>query len=332
VLLATIVLATGWVAWVAYRLGEPHADWEGEAVVVELPRGMDAASMLERLNEAGVVRHPTLLRVWLAVRGGATGLKAGEYRFDRPVSDLSALDKLQRGEVLLHPVTVPEGLDLEEVAGRLSDAGFGDRIRLLEAFRNASLVEDLDAEAADLEGYLYPDTYHLPGSETPSGITGAMTARFREVIGTDYTERARAVGLSVREAVTLASLIEKETSVPDERGRISRVFHNRLARGMRLQCDPTVIYALKRAGRPVALLSYRDLEFDSPWNTYKVEGLPPGPICSPGRASLEAATDPAEGNDLYFVASPGGGHTFSSDHRSHLKAVREWRRYQRSSR
>jgi UPF0755 protein len=207
----------------------------------------------------------------------------------------------------------------------------GDEEELLSAFRRTAPLAEIDPRAEDLEGYLFPETYHLPKGRSAESIANTLVERFKETTGPGYAEAAAAAGLTLREAVTLASLIEKETSRPEERGRISRVFHNRLRLGMRLQCDPTVIYALGRAGRPVARLSRADLEFDSPWNTYRATGLPPGPICSPGRASLEAAVRPAAGNDLYFVAAPGGGHTFSADLASHLLAVRRWRERQRLS-
>jgi len=159
-----------------------------------------------------------------------------------------------------------------------------------------------------------------------------MVGRFREQIDADYLVAAQRVGLDLREAVTLASMIEKETSLPEERGRVSRVFHNRLASGMKMQCDPTVRYALHRAGREPARLSLRDLQVDSPWNTYRQRGLPPGPIASPGAASLLAAVHPSDGAELYFVASPDGGHRFSDSLEAHTRAVAEWRSYLRSSR
>jgi len=317
-------------AWWALRA--PYSGWQGERVVVDLPRGMDAGSMLAALREAGVIRSERLAKAWLVARGGGDRLRAGEYEFDHPLSTFEVVAKLTRGEVLLHPVTVPEGFDLEEVAARIAAAGFGQPEELVEAFRSAEIVRDLDPEATDLEGYLFPDTYLLPRGEPPARIAEALVGRFKDLAGPDYAERAAAAGLTVREAVTLASLIERETSVPEERRRISRVFHNRLLGGMRLQCDPTVLYALKRAGRPVGRLTYADLDIESPWNTYRVVGLPPGPICNPGLESLNAAVEPERGNDLYFVASPTGGHRFSSDLESHLEAVRDWRRHQRASR
>ena len=325
-----LAIAAAGAAWVGWELHTPHPVPAEDGVVVDLPRGMDAGSMLGRLHDAGVIRNPRVIRAWLMLRGGADDLKAGEYAFREPLSALEVVDKLSRGEVLLHPVTVPEGFDLAETATRLAAAGFGDAGELLAAFRDTDGIRSIDPEAEDLEGYLFPDTYFLPRGETPERIARTLVDRFKKATGPDYGTRAQAVGLTLREAVILASMIEKETSVPDERWRISRVFHNRLKGGMKLQCDPTVIYALEREEKKVGRLTYADLEFDSPWNTYRVYGLPPGPICSPGLDSLDAAVHPREGADLYFVASPDGGHRFSSNLHAHLEAVRQWRRHQRS--
>jgi len=163
-------------------------------------------------------------------------------------------------------------------------------------------------------------------------IARTLVQHFMDVTGPEFIEEAASIGLGLRGAVTLASMIEKETSVGEERPRISQVFHNRLQRGMRLECDPTVIYAIERAGHSVKRLTYADLRFDSPWNTYVVRGLPAGPIANPGRESLLAALRPSAGRDLYFVAAPQGGHRFSPNHAAHLRAVADWRRYVRSSR
>jgi UPF0755 protein len=327
---AVAVVAVG--AWCWHQLGEPWAGWAGAEVIVDLPRGLAAGAMLDTLADAGVLRRPALARAWLVLSGRAGTLQAGEYRFDAPGSAFQVLERLAEGDVLLHAVTLPEGLVLDEIAARFAAAGVAEHDALLAAMQGNGPVRDLAPEVPDLEGFLYPDTYHFPRGESPERIVETMVARLRVELGKGYAERAKAVGLSVAEAVTLASLIELETSVPEERSRISRVFHNRLERGMRLQCDPTVIYAWHRRGEPVERLLSGHLEVDSPWNTYKVRGLPPGPIGAPGRQSLEAAVQPGEGDDLYFVAAPGGGHRFSRDLASHQRAVREWRRYLRSSR
>jgi UPF0755 protein len=328
---AVLVAAAG-SAWIGRALYTPWAGWGGPAIEVVLEPGLPAGTMVRRLEEAGVIRSAGLAKAWLWYTGDASRLHAGEYRFERPASLPEVLDRLVRGDVLLHPVTVPEGWTLDRVAERFATAGFGTREALLTAFADPTAIRDWDAEAVDLEGYLFPETYHFPRGTAPGAIAASMVARFREVVGASFPDRARAAGLDVRDAVTLASLIEAETSLPEERPRVSRVFHNRLERGMRLECDPTVQYALARAGRPTERLTYRDLTFDSPWNTYRVAGLPRGPICSPSWPSLEAAVSPAPGSDLYFVAAPGGGHVFSRDLASHVRAVAAWRVYSRSSR
>jgi UPF0755 protein len=202
----------------------------------------------------------------------------------------------------------------------------------VETFSDPEMIRDLDPEAIDLEGYVFPDTYHFPRGEKPTRIVSALVQRFRDVMGDEFIEEADETGLGLRRAVILASMIEKETSLPDERERISGVFHNRLERGMKLECDPTVVYALEQAGRDVGRLTYQDLKFNSPWNTYAVAGLPRGPIANPGRESLLAALRPRAGKELYFVAAPGGGHQFSNDLAAHLRAVAVWRRHVRSSR
>lgn len=322
---------TGWI-WVSSEMHRVHASWDGPFVDVDLAAGLSASAMLTRLGELGVVRRPGLVRRWLSLRGGAEELQAGEYRFERPASALEVLARLRQGDVLLHSVTVPEGLMLEQVAERIAEVGLAGGRELIEAFRNPAPIRDLDPQAEDLEGYLYPETYRFPKGTSAARIASAMVERFRDFAGEDYVAAAATRGLDLRQAVTLASMIERETSVAGERGRISRVFHNRLQRGMRMQCDPTVLYALHRAGRSVERLTYRDLEFESPWNTYVVSGLPPGPIANPGRLSLEAAVAPDPGNDIYFVAAPGGGHRFSPTLEAHLKAVAAWRRYSSSSR
>jgi UPF0755 protein len=331
-LVVVMLAGAGVVGWAYLALNRPHAAWEGASVDVVVPSGISARETFGRLAEAGVMAHPRLLARWIALRGGGGAIHAGEYRFDQPASALEVLARLEIGDVLLHAVTIPEGLDLIEIAERLEQEEFGQREALLATFRDPELIIERDGDATDLEGYLYPETYHFPRGASAGTIARAMVERFWEEVGEDFPERATAVGLTLREAVTLASMIERETSVPDERGKISRVFHNRLDRRMRLQCDPTVIYALRREGREVGKLTYRDLEFDSPWNTYVSYGLPPGPIASPGKASLDAAVAPDDGRELYFVAAPEGGHRFSTTLDAHLEAVAVWRRYSRSSR
>lgn len=326
----TVALVAG--TWFRQSMYAPYSAWEGDQVIVDLPQGMSAGAMLHNLADHGVIRDPSLVSLWLRWSGGDEELCAGQYGFDEPVSPVEVIRRLRKGEVMLHPVTLPEGLNLEEAASRIADAGLGDLEQMIAVFRDPGLIIDLDPSATDLEGYIFPDTYLFPRDESPAAIAQTLVTRFREVAGDDFATRAAEAGLTMRQAVTLASMIEKETSLPEERRRISRVFHNRLDRNILLQCDPTVIYALRRAGRNVVKLSTRDLEFESDWNTYIRHGLPPGPICSPGKGSLDAAVNPEAGQELFFVASPDGGHEFSTDLHSHRKAVKVWRDYLRSSR
>jgi UPF0755 protein len=331
--LAVAACALAAAAWssVWRTLHVPYAGWEGPQTIVLLEPGLDAGSVLRKLADAGVLRRPRVVRAWLALRGRSGRLHAGEYRFSEPATAVEVVRRLERGDVLLHEVTIREGLVLDETAARFAEAGFGPVGALLAAFRDPAPIAEIDPHATDLEGYLFPETYRFPRGERPERIVAAMVRQFRDATGGDYAKRAAALGLDVRAAVILASLIEMETPVAAERSRIARVFHNRLARGMKLECDATVRYALRRAGRPAVPLTYEDLRFDSPWNTYRAGGLPPGPIASPGRESLLAAVSPQAGADLYFVAAPGGGHRFSTSLAAHLRAVAEWRAYSRSS-
>lgn len=332
--LLTAVLAGGTLTgWFVHQLHRRYAGWTGDHVDVVLAPGMSASAVLKRLAEARVLERPRIARAYLSWTGGGAELQAGEYRFHEPSGPLDVLARLREGDVLLHEVTVPEGLDLEQVADLVAAAGFAGSETLLAAFAQTSSIAKHDPDATDLEGYLFPDTYRFSRDAGADAIADRMVRQFERAVGDDYAARAKMAGLTVREAVTLASLIEEETSVPDERRRISAVFHNRLARRVPLQCDPTVRYALKREGRPVDKLYSKHLQFDSPYNTYRYPGLPPGPIANPGKASLDAAVEPIESRELYFVALPGrGGHAFSETLEQHNRAVARWRAYLRSSR
>jgi UPF0755 protein len=334
-LLALVSIVGSALAW--SELNRPYAGWPGaetggDPVVVLLQRGESAGAMIGHLADHGVVRSPRLLRTWVRLAGEADNLRAGEYAFSEPVTPLEVIETLRSGKVLLHPVTIPEGLSLPETAARLAEGTFGEQQRFLEVMLEADLALPFDPDAEDLEGYLFPDTYLFPRTATELEIVTTMVRRFREVVGPDYPGADVENDLTFRQAVTLASLIEKETPFSGERNRISRVFHNRLRIGMKLQCDPTVTYALRRDNREVGTLTYKDLEYPSPFNTYHAAGLPPGPIASPGRDSLQAAVNPAEGREIYFVAAPEGGHRFTNRLEDHLKAVREYRNWIKGSR
>jgi UPF0755 protein len=256
--------------------------------------------------------------------GQARRLKAGEYRFDHEMTPLEVLDKLARGDVYLLTLTFREGLTIAEMAQVFESHGFGPAQTFVAAAADASLVHDFDPDAKDLEGYLFPETYSLPrGSDAPR-VVRAMVDRFRHVATPALRQAGAGLGFNVRQLVTLASLVEKETAKPEERPLVAAVYANRLKMGMGLQCDPTVIFALQRAGRYTGNLRRDDLMFDSPYNTYRYPGLPPGPIAAPGKGSLEAAAAPAAVDYVYFVSRNDGTHEFARTLDEHNRNVQRW--------
>ncbi|MFQ5700339.1 MAG: endolytic transglycosylase MltG, partial [Acidobacteriota bacterium] len=267
-----------------------------------------------------------LFRVLMKVRGQEGAIQAGEYEFTRALSPVEVLHKLVDGDVLRHKLTVPEGLRLDEIADLVDQNGFGSREGFLQATRRTDLIADIDPDAEDLEGYLFPDTYFFPRGVSEDEIVEEMVKRFRRELTPPRLAQMREHGLNLRGTLTLASLVEKEAQRDDERPRIAAVFYNRLKRGMLLQCDPTVVYALIRDDRYRGAIYRSDLSYDSPYNTYVHAGLPPGPLCSPGLRSLEAVLQPAVTKDLYFVVSGPGRHEFSTNARDHERAVRRYRR------
>jgi UPF0755 protein len=208
-------------------------------------------------------------------------------------------------------VTFPEGLTILEMSKIFEAHGLGTAESFVAATGNTSLIRALDPTARDLEGYLFPETYALPRRTAATKLVALMVERFEKVFTPDLQQAAAAHGLTIRQAVTLASIVEKETAKPDERPLVAAVYSNRLRIGMALQCDPTVIYALAKAGRYDGNIHKADLSYDSPYNTYRYPGLPPGPIASPGKASLEAAVHPADASFLYFVSRNDGSHEFA---------------------
>jgi UPF0755 protein len=244
--------------------------------------------------------------------------------------------KIARGDVYLVPLTFREGLTIREMAQLFESKGLGSAKDFSTQASDAELIRKLDPAAKDLEGYLFPDTYAMTRHTTAAQLVPRMVAGFEKALAPEVWSAAEGRGLSLRELVTLASIVEKETGNPDERPLVAAVYSNRLKIGMGLQCDPTVIYALDRAGRYNGNLTREDLQFDSPYNTYRYAGLPPGPIASPGRASLQAAASPAAASYLYFVSRNDGSHAFATTLEEHNRNVQQYQikyfRDQRASR
>jgi UPF0755 protein len=314
-ILLILTVAFGGATFLLYApLGPPASE-----VFVDFPSGTRSAEMAAKLQDAGVVRSRfgfLLLRFW---KGGS--LKAGEYRFAGPESAKVVYLRIQRGDVYTRALTIPEGFNLYDIAAAVQKAGLSTEAAFLDAaHKNTDLVASWDPQAKSLEGYLFPDTYRFSRHTTPRVMQAAMVRRFRAAIAE--------LGITgeVRQTVVLASLVEKEVHFDDERALAAGVFQNRLQRGMPLQTDPTVIYAALLAGRWTGVIHRSDLDFDSPYNTYRHAGPPPGPICSPGSAALRAAMRPAETDSLYFVADAAGHTRFSAGLREHAAQVATYRK------
>ena len=325
ILLVILGVVAGGGAWWAYtRVQAPYRGAADAETFVDIPAGTGPTGIGARLVSAGVVQDAWTFRVAVLLSGRARELKAGEYRFDAPITALEVVDTIARGDVDTRMLTFREGLTMAEMAVVYEQRGFGVAADFITAGRNASLINDLDPTARDLEGYLFPETYALPRHTPAAQLVAQMVAGFKKAFDEGLRSAAAADGLTVRQAVTVASLVEKETASGDERPLVAAVYRNRMRIRMGMQADPTVIYALQKAGKYDGNLSKTDLQFDSPYNTYRYAGLPPGPIAAPGRASLVAVVNPAAVDYRYFVSRNDGTHVFATTLAEHNKNVFTW--------
>lgn len=321
-----VLFALGVRVWWRVETESPIGGPSAEIVV---PPGVSTQTIAERLASAGLISRPWSFILLVRLRGDSGRLKAGRYRFDGPYSLLDLEQKIVEGEVERREITFPEGrsiFDMAELAAKAGLSGEG----FLAAVRDPSLIADLDPRATSLEGYLFPETYDIKDGSTEPGLAAEMVKVARGVFEElELTPAGRTIAgqsLSLRQILTLASIVELETAAPEERPRIAGVFLNRLRLGMRLQTDPTVIYALKLEGRYHGNIRKVDLSSESPYNTYRFAGLPPGPIGSPGRSALRAVLQPEATDALYFVSRNDGTHVFSRLLRDHERAVDEFQR------
>jgi peptidoglycan lytic transglycosylase G len=305
-------------AWLAFGLLAPAGPSQEQ--LVQLKPGSSARHIAAQLRKEGIIRSQWEFLLWHYLHGRKP-LKAGEYAFDHPARLSEVYDRIARGDIYFRTLVIPEGFNMFDVAAAIESAGLGKRDDFLVVARSeTSLVRDLDAQAPSLEGYLFPDTYHFTRTQSAHDMAAAMVHRFRQA--------AREAGVSqdFHNIVTMASIVEKETSVPEERPEVAGVFSNRLQKNMVLATDPTVIYAALLNSRYRGTIYESDLHFDSPYNTYRYTGLPPGPIANPGKAALEAALHPASTGYLYFVSDNQGHHRFSRTAGEHAHNVAEYRR------
>lgn len=317
-----LALAAGIVAAGAlvYNLDVPYAAFSGEAFV-DIPKGSSTAQIAEALHSAGVIRHTWAFKVARMIFRDRK-LQAGEYRFAKPASVEDVYERIARGDVYYIEITVPEGKNMFDIGAIAEAAGLFPAAKFVAAARDPAPIRDLDPAAPTQEGYLFPSTYRAGRHTTPESLCRTMTTHFREVW------KGIAGAGDVHRVVTLASLVEKEGKLAEERPKIAQVFERRLEIGMKLDCDPTTIYAALLESRYRGAIHKSDLASDSAYNTYRHAGLPPGPIANPGLASIQAVLHPSATAYLYFVKRPddSGGHTFSADIVSHEAATLKYRR------
>lgn len=313
-------------AWLYLEITAPYPRAFSDDIFVKIPRGAHTGRIADLLVESGIIRNRIPLIVYLRWTGNTGRIKAGEYRFTEPASPRQITQRLVRGDVFFIAVTVPEGLTAMETIDLLAQKGFSDRETLKTALRKTEWISDMAPDALNLEGYLFPETYHFDRKAGADLILQTMVDQFRKEFQKVLSETPLPAGWNASRIVTLASMIEKEVQKSEERSTVSSVFHNRLERRMPLACDATIIYALKLNGTWNGNIRKSDLAIDSPYNTYKNVGLPPGPIANPGAASLYAALNPSDTEYLYYVSRNDGTHVFSKNYRDHQRAVNQYQR------
>jgi UPF0755 protein len=325
VILLLIAAAAGVYLW--YGIQKPYRAFGSEGVFVTIPHGASSRTAGHILQKNGVIRSAIAFELY-ARRHSRRSPQAGEYFFDHATSGKEVFWKLAHGEVYVLPFTVREGETMFDIAHELEAAKFLPAEDFLRVARDPSSIKDLAPHAASLEGFLFPATYQLPRHPVAAELAANMVQKFREqwgkIVALDPAPASAA--RPTISTVTLASLVERETPKPEERPLVAGVFENRLHKGMLLQCDPTVIYALEQVGQYKGTLTSENLHYDSPYNTYAHSGLPPGPIGNPGEVSLRAALEPAQTDYLYFVANTQGGHFFSATLAEHNKNVNRYHR------
>lgn len=322
VILAVMLVMGVIFAALLYQYATTPASASQDGQVVEIKPGMTLKQVAHFLADKELLSEPSTFMLYTYLQGEQNHIQAGEYRFSPSMPPRDILEALTSGMAVLYTVTIPEGYRITDIAGLLEAKGLVDKPAFIEATRNRELLESLHIPSGSLEGYLYPETYKFSKAGGARRIVQTLLDTFKErVLQPERVQQAEAMQFTFHEIITLASLIEKETGLGKERKLISSVFHNRLAKNMRLQTDPTVIYAMVNFDGNIRK---KDLSIDSPYNTYKHFGLPPGPIASPGLESIQAALDPEESDFLYFVSRKDGSHQFSTNYKDHVRAVQKY--------
>ncbi|HEU5132919.1 MAG TPA: endolytic transglycosylase MltG [Pyrinomonadaceae bacterium] len=336
IILVGLLAVAGLGFWTYSDLRKPIAHTK-TGQFIDIPKGSSPSAIVRKLADEGIIKHEWPLKLYLKTTGKGSTLRAGEYDFPSPISPLGALAKLQQGQRRLNRITIIEGWtrwDIARAMAQVPEFGLTSDAQALELMNNVSLISDLDPEAKNLEGYLFPDTYEFSPEMTPADLIATMVSRFREVWKPDWTDRARSLSFTPRQIVTTASIIETEAKLADERPLVASVIYNRLKKDIPLAVDSSVIYASKLEGkwRYDGRVYRSDIERRSPYNTRIYAGLPPGPVASPGESSLKAALNPATSDYLYYVRNPDrddGAHNFynnGAEFETGVQALRRWER------
>jgi len=304
-----------------YQYADKPADTNTKEKILIIRPGENITRISANLHEIRVITSPIKFKILSRLKGLDKKLKTGEYAVSASMSPNAILDKIVNGKIILYRVTVPEGYNLSQISTVIADSNLGTCDEFYRSASDPVLTRQLGIDADTFEGYLFPETYFFPKGVTSRKIIQTMLNRFQSVFKKEWKNQAEKLGFSIHQIVTLASIIEKETGAPFERPVISSVFHNRLKKGMRLESDPTVIYAIHNFDGNI---TRAHLNEQTPYNTYRIRGLPPGPIANPGKEALEAALFPKDTRYLYFVSKRDRTHKFSTNIKEHNRAVRKY--------
>ena len=327
VALTLILIIAASAAWLHLELTIPYYNAPSNEIFVEIPRGLDTERIAKLLVESGILRHRLPFIAYLRFTNNAGRIKAGEYRFSDLASPKQVARRLIRGDVYYRSFTIPEGLTARETIELLARNGFGVIEEMESLLLKTDWISDMNPDAENLEGYLFPETYHFGRKADSAQIINTLVEQFRKRYREIAAEFPLRAGWNTSRIVILASMIEKEVQKAEERPIVSSVFYNRLERKMPLACDATIIYALKLSGTYNGNIRKADLSMESPYNSYRNRGLPPGPIANPGADSLRAALNPAETEYLYYVSRNDGTHVFSKTYSEHQQAVDTYQRF-----
>lgn len=327
ILFFVIIVGAAVLFYNIYTFANSPAQAYEENVIIEIPKGTSFKTVAAMLVDNNIINSEWKFNILSKLEEFDKNVRAGEFELHTAMTPRQVMETIRSGKVYMHRVTIPEGYTLKQIAAKVQEANLGSIDKFMELTHDSKLLQKYDIPAETMEGYLYPDTYYFSKGTSEQAIMERMLRQMQTRITPEMRKKAEDMGMTLHEVLTLASIVEKETGKAAERPLIASVFHNRLARGMRLESDPTAVYGVDLMGGSVTASHVR---VESPYNTYKISGLPPTPIANPGIDAIKAVLNPADTKYFFFVAKGDGGHVFSVTYEQHLKAVNEWRNFRNS--